>query len=112
VLLTVIRMARRNVFDSLEPTREPRWYVVRGMHGELLEARALPAGIDLKRVLVAAMLEWIDAGWSLGEFSSACATFFCDRPPERRMVSIDPTDPHDVPPYGAAHLGACPSCGD
>jgi hypothetical protein len=24
-------MARRNVFDPLEPTREPRWYAIRNM---------------------------------------------------------------------------------
>ena len=103
---------RRAQPDPLAPNAEPRWYVVRSMHGTVLEARELPRGADAKRAFVAAMLEWIDAGWSLGEFSSASATFFCDRHPERRMVSIDPTDPHEVPPYGAAHLGACASCGE
>jgi hypothetical protein len=63
-------MARRNVYDPLEPTKEPRWYVVRGRKSELLESRPLPVGTDLKRVLVAAMLNRIDAGWQLGEFSS------------------------------------------
>ncbi|MGC2461415.1 MAG: hypothetical protein WA446_10670 [Steroidobacteraceae bacterium] len=28
------------------------------------------AGSDLKRAFVAAMLEWIDGGWQLGEFGS------------------------------------------
>jgi hypothetical protein len=28
------------------------------------------------------------------------------------MVSIDPTDPHDVPMYGGAHLSGCPTCGE
>ena len=63
-------MGRRNVFDPLEPTREARWYTVRNMHGALVEARPLPAGSDLKRAFVAAMLEWIDAGWKFGEFGS------------------------------------------
>lgn len=72
-------MARRTVFDPLEPTKEPRWYTVRNMHGSLLEARTLPPGSDLKRALVASMLEWIDAGWKLGEFSSTGGTFFCTR---------------------------------
>jgi hypothetical protein len=48
------------------------------------------------------MIEWMDAGWSLGEFSSVSATFFCDRQSERRMVSIVPTDPHDIPMLGTA----------
>jgi hypothetical protein len=84
---------RRNVFDPLEPTKEPRWYVVRNMRRTVIEARALPAGSDLKRALVAAMLEHIDAGWQLGEFSSRTGFFFCDKAGERRMVEISPSDP-------------------
>ena len=114
---------KRNAQDPLEPTVEPHWYVVRSMHGTVIESRELPLGTDLKREFLVAMLRWLDAGWRLGEFSSATATFFCDPPtgaveagrrPEvhRRMVSIDPTDPHDVPMYGGAHLGSCPRCGD
>lgn len=103
---------RRTAHDPLEPTVAPRWYVVRSMHGTVIESRELPCGADLKRAFVAAMLQWIDAGWNLGEFSSASATFFCDRNPERRIVSIDPTDPHDVPMYGGAHLSGCPTCGE
>jgi hypothetical protein len=86
-------MARRSVFDPLEPTSEPRWYVVRNMHRAVLEARALPSGADLKRAFVAAMLEHIDAGWELGEFSSTAAVFFCTKGVERRMVEISPSDP-------------------
>ena len=59
----------------------------------LLEARLLPPGTDLKRAFVVAMLEWIDAGWTLGEFSSRSGTFFCGRGTDRRMVGITPTDP-------------------
>lgn len=96
---------RRQRHDPLEPTSEPRWYVVRSMHGSIIESRQLPAGADLKRVFLLAMLEWLDAGWTLAEFSSASAVFFCIRNPERRMISIDPTNPHDAPMYGGAHLG-------
>ena len=101
-------MARRNVFDPLERTREPRWYTVRNMHGALLEARQIPAGSDLKRAFLAAMLDHIDAGWQLGEFSSTGGTFFCTRGVERRMVSITPTDPGQLPGYGASHLTESP----
>jgi len=93
LIATVSGMGRRSVFDPLEPTREPRWYVVRNMHRAVLEARALPSGADLKRALVAAMLEHIDAGWQLGEFSSTGAVFFCTKGVERRMVAITPSDP-------------------
>jgi hypothetical protein len=54
---------RRTVFDPLEPTKEPRWYVVRNMQWAVLETRELPVGADLKRALAAAMLEYINAGW-------------------------------------------------
>ena len=103
---------RRAVHDPLERTAEPRWYVVRSMHGTVLESRRLPDGADLKRAFLTAMLRWLDDGWRLGEFSSTSAAFFCDKNPERRMVSIDPTDPYDVPMYGGAHLGGCPTCGE
>ena len=103
---------RRTAHDPLEPTGAPRWYVVRSMQGSVLEARELPPRSDLKRTFITAMLTWIDAGWRVGEFSSTTASFFCDRIAERRMVSIDPTDPYDVPMYGGAHLGGCRSCGD
>lgn len=91
-------MVRRTVFDPLETAREPRWYVVRGLHGELLETRQLTAGDNLKRVLIAAMLEWIDAGWTLGEFSSSGGIFFCSRGTDRRMVQITRSDPGRTPP--------------
>jgi hypothetical protein len=91
-------MARRHVFDPLEPTKEPRWYCVRNMHGALLEARLLAPGSDLKRAFVASMLGWIDAGWQLEEFSSRSGAYFCNRGPDRRMVDITPSDPGDFKP--------------
>ena len=84
---------RRNVFDPLEPTHEPRCYVVRNMRRTVIEARVLPAGADLNRALVAAMLEHIDTGWRLGEFSSRTGFFFCDKAGERRMAEISPSNP-------------------
>lgn len=97
---------RRQRHDPLEVTSEPRWYVVRSMHGSVLESRRLPAKADLKRLFLEAMLEWLDAGWTLTEFSSVSASFFCARNTERRTISIDPNDPHEVPMYGGAHLGS------
>ena len=105
-------MPRRNVFDALEPAKEPRWYTVRNMHGAVLESRLLPAGTDLKRAFVMAMLNHIDAGWLLGEFSSTGAVFFCTRGAERRMVSITPSAPDYVHKYGAAHLTESPGRDD
>jgi hypothetical protein len=72
------------------------------MHGTLLESRALTPGCDLKRALVASMLEWIDAG-QLGEFSSTAGTFFCTLGLQRRMISITPSDPATLT-LGSCHL--------
>lgn len=101
-------MARRNVFDPLEPTHEPRWYVVRDRLNVVLKARALDACTDPKRVFVVAMLERIDAGWRLGEFSSTGGVFFCTRGADLRMVSITPTKPGKHAGFGAVHLSAAP----
>jgi hypothetical protein len=95
---------RRNAYDPLETTSARRWWVARSMHGAVIETREIPAGADLKRLFVASMLERMDAGWQIGEFSSSCASFFCSRGVERQMVSIDPTDPHNVPMHGGARL--------
>ena len=103
---------RRNVFDPLEPTKELRWYVVRDMHGALLESRELAPGSDLKRVFVLAILKHLDAGWQIGGFGSRAGVFFCARGIERHMVSITPTAPGAVSTFGAAHLTASPGHDD
>ena len=95
---------RRNVYNPLDPASAPRMYVVRSMHGSIIESHQLVANADLTHVFLTAMLAWMEGGWSISEFSSSSATFFCTRGTDRRMVSIDPTDPHDVPMYGGAHL--------
>lgn len=43
------------------------------------------------------MLEWIDTGWKLAEFSSVSGTFFCTKGVERREVSVTRSDPHVAP---------------
>jgi hypothetical protein len=85
--------ARRAVFDPLERNGEPHWYVVRNMHGAVLERRTIAGDTDLKRLFITAMLEWVDAGWQLGEFSSCAGTFFCSRAGERRVVTIQSKEP-------------------
>ena len=67
--------------------------MVRNMHNAVVESRQLAAGADLKRAFIAAMLEWIDAGWSIPEFSSRVGVFFCTRDVDRRQVEITPSNP-------------------
>jgi hypothetical protein len=85
--------------------------LVRGVRDRLnrvLEARALPAGTDLKRTLIVAMLEHIDAGWHLGEFGSRGGSFFCVRGSERCSIGVEAADPGKPVGYGAAHLAWSP----
>jgi hypothetical protein len=103
---------RRSTFDPLEPTQQPRWYTVRNMYGALLEARELPAGVDLKRVFVEAILKWMDDGWKLKEFHSRTGTFFCDRAGDRRMIDITPTNPGRTQSGGILMRAPCASCDD
>jgi hypothetical protein len=55
--------------------------------------RPLPADFNLKRAFIAAMLEWIDAGWEIAQFSSKAGVFFCNKGVERRMIEVSPTNP-------------------
>jgi hypothetical protein len=82
------------------------------MHGALLEARQLALGADLKRAFVAAMLEYIDAGWQLAEFSWRSSHFFCTRGVERRQVGITATDPGMARVYNSVLGPRCASCED
>ena len=78
--------------------------MVRSAHGAVLEKRTIDAGTDLKRLFARALLEWIDAGWSVGEFSSCAGTFFCSRGIEQRTVTIQSTDPHNERGHGRSRL--------
>ncbi len=74
------------------------------MHGTVIDSRPLVVGADLTHVFITAMLAWLEGGWTINEFTSKAGFFFCSRDGERRMVSIDPSDPHDTPAYGGARL--------
>jgi hypothetical protein len=95
---------RRTLFDPFASTTERRWLVVRNQHSSILESRELAPDIDLRRLFVASILEWIDDGWTVGEFSSVGAAFFCSRSTERRMVAIERVDPRGAAISGASHL--------
>jgi hypothetical protein len=84
---------------------------VRDRLNRVLEARAPPPGTDLKRVLLASMLECIDAGWQLGEFGSRGGSFFCTRDMERFRVGIEVADPGRPIGYGASHPTESPGRG-
>lgn len=78
--------------------------MVRTPHGAVVEQRLIAAGTDLKRLFVTAMLEWIERGWRVGEFSSCAGTFFCSRGVERRTVTIQSTDPGSEHGHGGSRL--------
>jgi len=81
------------------------------MHGAVLETRSLPAGTNLKRTFIAAMLEWIDAGWQIGEFSSRTGVFFCTKGVERRQIDIAPGYPGTAQGDGVLQW-PCTNCED
>ena len=80
-------------------TAVPQWQVTRGMYGSVIESHRLPDDSDVQRSFAALMLEWKDAGWHIGEFSTHSGIFFRDA--ERRMVSIDSHDPYDASMNGS-----------
>jgi hypothetical protein len=96
---------RRNLHDPLETGKGPRWLEIRDRHSRLIEGRPLPPGADLKRAFVLAMLEHLDAGWRLENFSSTSGTFFCGKDNDRRQVTIVCFDPYEPVPLtgGASH---------
>ena len=101
---------RRATYEPLQSSAQPCWLTVRAFNGALLEARRLEPGTDLIRAYLAAMLELIDAGWRLGEFSSLGAAVRHERGSERRMLSIEAQDPE-----GSGRIawgGQCVNCED
>jgi hypothetical protein len=100
-------MPPRTLYGPLGLTKGQHWYVARDRLNAVIEAWLLVSGSDPKRV-VAAMLERIDAGSKLGEFSSRGGSFFCTRGVERCQAGIEAADPARPIRYGAAHLTESP----
>ncbi len=70
------------------------------------------AHADLMHVFITAMLAWLEGGWTINQFTSASGCFFCSRNGERRMVSIDPSDPHESATFGGSRLAGRGSLND
>jgi hypothetical protein len=86
--------------------------VTRTFTGALLEARRLEPGTDLVRIFLTSMLELIDCGWHLGEFSSSSASVHCHRGIETRMLAIIAQDPEEDYAKHLRGSSACPDCED
>ncbi|HTW74406.1 MAG TPA: hypothetical protein VMD56_05735 [Steroidobacteraceae bacterium] len=84
---------RRATCNALEASPEPRWLVSRSMYGRVLGARRLEPGADLVRAFLVAVIELLDAGWQVGEFSSAAALVRYRRGTEQRLLTIEELDP-------------------
>jgi len=102
---------RRAHYDPLGPCAGPRWLTIRTFSGGLIEARQLEPNADLVRTFLAAMLELIDAGWHLGEFSSTSAAVRHERGTEKRMLAIEAQDP-EAGGRQVAWRGQCVHCED
>lgn len=102
---------RRALFDPLQTLDKPSWLLIRNMTGAVLDTEEIPAGADLKRVFMATMLEWIDAGWQVGEFSSTAGPVFLHT---RQWAAHgrDSAEPGQVDYNGVSGRQGCTTCGE
>ena len=94
VALWSLMVRRRSEFDVLLPTHQPRWLVVRTIHGRILSCSFLPPGTHLLREFVASIMSHIDDGWAIGEFSSHSGFYIASKLGERLEVMISASDPN------------------
>lgn len=105
---------RRNDFDCLKTTNEPRWLVVSDMTSRVLAWLEFGPGEDLRRRFAEVVAATYASGWEVEEFDSHSGHFFCRRGTERRYVAIQPTLPTDragiwTLPAAAADIVRCVS---
>jgi len=87
-------MAKRILYDWLrEELHKEHWVTAANRYGDVLESTHIPAGVDLKRVLIEALARWSNDGWTVESFSSERSTFYCHKDGERLCIDIRPTDP-------------------
>jgi hypothetical protein len=92
-------MARRRC-DPLADTRRAHWLTVSDMHGKRIACEALPAGIDLREALRAALSRCAAEGWQ-AEGNGAYGFVFVARGSERRLLNLTPANPSEG--FGAGH---------
>ena len=92
---------RRGVGDSLSPTQEMRWLVLRDRTEQPLEYRELGPRTDLHAIMVAQQRRLAAEGWTVDTIPKNCSFFFADLAAEntRVCVSIECSTP------GTAGLG-------
>ena len=80
--------------DSLTAVDHPTWLTARDPFGALLESRELPAGADLRSVLMTEYELRRSDGWQCEEPPAKnFAGFFCSKAGLRVLVNIAPEDP-------------------
>ena len=93
---------RRNNYDPMAISHEPRWYVVYDAFHAVLEHELLPPGANLWAVLREVMETRAERGWQIeiehGEPSYG--SFFCRKDGVRLYITIQPTDPSKPRPPG------------
>jgi len=95
-------MAKRILYDWLrEESDKEHWVTAENGYGNVLESTHIPAGVDLKRVLIEALAHWSNDGWTIESFSSQSSNFYCHKNGERLFIHIRPTDPSKplMPPH-------------
>jgi hypothetical protein len=95
-LVTLATMGtKRQQYDPLKTSAAPRWLVRVDNFGNVIEARELAPGADLRAALAEGIEVLRRDGWSIEGVSFGST--FVHRGEERHQLGVYPTDPYDQP---------------
>jgi len=90
----------RHRLSPLTDTRRPHCLTVSDMHGIRITSEAIPAGVDLREALRAALRQLAEEGWR-AESDGAYGFVFVAKKGERRLVNLTPANTSRS--FGAGH---------
>jgi hypothetical protein len=61
----------------------------RTLYGTVIESQDVPAGSDLRKVLIETLAKWSNAGWRIETFRDSSNLFFCSKDNQRICVDIE-----------------------
>lgn len=86
---------KRQRFDFLARTDQPRWLVVADRCSRIIECSRIEPGADLRAVLENALAQRKADGWTVADHDGrwVWSGFFCERNGERVSVSLAAVEP-------------------
>lgn len=97
---------RRDRYDPLAVSSQPRWLVVWDMYFNLLESTALAPRTNLREVLQQTIQHWRAMGWTV-ESDARFGSFFCHCAGARRLLAVSPVNPAHSIAAGPSWYDAC-----